>query len=276
MFRKEYIMRIITLTVFTSFLIFFSCSLADTKTKKDSDDKSIRIVREYSSSSNLKAEISVKGKVRHGITKNYNKHGILLSKVNYVDGKKEGKTINYYTTGKVHSTIMYKNNRKNGYAVWYYENGKPYSINPFVNNKLNGIKKKYHENGKLFAEIPYKDEYPGIGLKEYTAEGKLITDYPKIIVEEINQIKFNNKYILKIYLSNRSRSAKFYIDDLYDGKYLRNYVYEIPAQQGVATRIYEVPPGYAKFEKINIIAKVNTRLGNPYITQRTYNLAIKH
>jgi hypothetical protein len=160
--------------------------------------------------------------------------------------------------------------------VWYYENGKPYSINPFINDKLNGIQKKYYKSGKIMAEIPYKDDQPGIGIREYTDKGELITNYPKIIIEEINRIDPDNKFILNIYLSNRSANVKFYLDNLDDDKYLKKYMYEIETRRGIAARVYEVPPGYVKFQKINIIAKAKTRMGNPFIVQRTYNLAIRH
>ncbi len=269
-------MKILTFTAFALLLLFSSCDSADSGNKTGNKGNDIHVVRKYFSTNELKAEITVKGNVRHGLTKNYSKRGKLLSTVNYLNGKKEGKTTNYYPSGKVHSTMIYRNNLKNGDAVWYYENGKPYTVNPFINNKLNGIQKKYYKNGKILAEIPYKEDQPGTGLKEYTGEGKLITKYPRIIIEEINRVESENKFIIRIYLSNRSSNVKFYIDELYDGRYLKEYMYEIQTRQGMATRTYEVPPGYVKFQKMSIIAKVNTHLGNPYIIQRTYNLAIQH
>lgn len=269
-------MRILIFTAFASFLFFSSCNFNDTGNKEKDKDDNTHIVREYIGTNILKSEITVKGDVRHGITKNYNKNGKLLSTVNYVDGRKEGKATNYYPTGKIHSTMIYKNNVKNGDAVWYYENGNAYTINPFVNDKLNGIQKKYYKNGKLMAEVPYKDDHPGKGIREYSSEGKLITNYPKIIIEEINRIETENKFILKIYMSNRSKNVKFYLDNLDEGKYLKGYMYEIDTRQGIATKVYEVPPGYIKFQKINIIANVKTYMGNPFIVERTYNLAIRH
>ncbi len=267
-------MRRFTAITFIFCLAFYSC----TQEGNRGNDKNgnVRIVREFFSNGYLKSEISVKDNRRHGITKNYSSKGKLLSKVNYVNGKKEGKTTNYYTNGKVHSTIMYKNGIREGNAIWYYKNGKPYSINPYINNELNGIQKKYYESGKIQAEIPYKDGQPGTGLKEYTPEGKLLTDYPKIIIQEVNQIATSNRFILKIYLSRRSGNVQFYLDELDAGKYLKKYMYEIPTEKGVATKVYEVPRGYVKFQKINIIASVKTGLGNTYITQRSYNLAIQH
>jgi len=261
---------------FAFFLSLTSCKYSDTKKNYRDENDNVRMVRQYFSNGYLKAEITVKDNKRHGITKNYSSTGRLLSTVNYVNGKKEGKTTNYYSNGNMHSTILYKNGVKEGDAIWYYKSGKIYSINPFVNNKLNGVQKKYYENGKLQAEVLYKDGQPGIGLKEYTHEGKLITDYPKIIVQEVNQIAASDKFILKIYLSKRSADVQFYLDELDQGKYLKKHMYEIPAKNGVATRVYEVPPGYVKFQKINIIARIKTDFGNTYVTQKPYNLAIQH
>jgi antitoxin component YwqK of YwqJK toxin-antitoxin module len=261
---------------FTLYMALSSCKHADTGENFNDEDNNVRMVRQFFPNGYLKAEIQVKDNKRHGITRNYSSNGRLISTVNYVNGKKDGKTTNYYSAGKVHSTILYKNGVREGDAVWYYKSGRPYSINPYVNNKLNGVQKKYYENGKLQAEIPYWDGQPGIGLKEYTPEGKLITKYPKIIIQEVNQITTSDKFILKIYLSNHSGNVQFYLDDLDQRKYLKKYMYEIPVQDGVATRLYDVPPGYVKFQKINIIAKVKTDLGNIYVTQRTYNLAIQH
>ncbi len=261
---------------FTLYMALTSCKHLGTGENYSNDDNNVRIVRQFFSNGYLKAEIRIKDNKRHGITKNYSSNGRLLSTINYENGKKEGKTTNYYSSGKVHSTILYKNGIREGDAVWYYKSGRPYSINPYVYNKLNGVQKKYYENGKLLAEIPYKDGQPGTGLKEYTSEGKLITQYPEIIIQEVNQITASERFILKIYLSNHSGNVQFFLDDLDQGKYLKKYMYGIPVQNGVATRVYDVPPGYVKFQKINIIAKLKTDLGNIYITQRPYNLAIQH
>jgi antitoxin component YwqK of YwqJK toxin-antitoxin module len=268
-------MRRFFIICFTLYLSLTSCNYSDKENYRE-ENNNVRTVRQFFSNGYLKAEISVKDNKRHGITKNYSSNGRLLSTVNYVNGKKEGKTTNYYLTGTVHSTILYKNGIKEGDAVWYYKSGKPYSTNPYINNKLNGVQKKYYENGKLQSELPYKNGQPGTGLKEYTDEGKLITNYPKIIIQEVNQIAESDRFILKIYMSKRSRKVQFYLDELDQGKFLKKYMYEIPTENGVATRVYEVPPGYVKFQKINIIARFETDLGNTYITQRSYNLAIQH
>jgi antitoxin component YwqK of YwqJK toxin-antitoxin module len=267
--------KILMITV-TLVAVFISCHDAGTNKKSKSRDKDISIVREFFPNGKVKAEISIKDNKRHGVTKNYSKTGRLLSVVDYAYGRKEGRATNYYSSGRVHSTMVYKNGLKEGEAVWYYENGNPYTVNQYVNNKLNGIQKKYYRNGNLQSEIPYKDGQPGTGLKEYTEAGELINNYPEIVVREINRVETEDKFILNIYLSRRMSNVHFYLDDLDSGKYIKRNMYELPSENGVATRTYDMPQGYVKFQKLNIIARARTKLGNTYITQRTYNLAIQH
>jgi antitoxin component YwqK of YwqJK toxin-antitoxin module len=265
-------------------LILFTCisacdfnSLKKEKDTGNGHDKGTTVVRKFFKDGKLKSEITVKGNLRHGVTKNFDRNGKLLSEVNYSNNKKNGLTINYYTTsGKVHSKLNYINGVKNGESFWYYENGEVYRVNPFLDGKLNGIQKYYHDNGQLMAEVPYKDGLPGTGLKEYTKEGKLVTDYPEIVFKEIDQIAISDKFTLTISLSKRASKVNFYIDELDEGKYLKKYMFEIPTKRGVATKVYEVPPGFVKIQKLNIVAKMKTEMGYPYITQRVYNLALQH
>ena len=261
--------------------IFFlgSCNLTGNRgnnSGKNAGEKGIRIVREYYNDGKLKSEISMKDNTKHGITRKYNKQNKMISSVNYADNKKEGVATNYYPSGKVHSTITYMQDRKNGQEVWYYENGRPFRENPFVDDKINGMQKFYYENGKIKAEVPFKNNFPGIGLKEYTEEGILMKKYPAIKIDEINHIALADKFILNISLTNSARRVKFYIGKLDEGKYMNDNLYEILNRGGVATLTYDVPLGYVKMETINIVAKYTTRAGVPYITQKSYNLALKH
>lgn len=259
--------------------IFTSCNFIKQKTgeeksKTPSTDE-IRIVRRYFENGSIKSEISVKGNLRDGITKNYSKYGYLLSEVNYVNNKKDGPAVNYYSSGKMHSKLMYKSGVKNGDSFWYYKSGKVFRINPFKNGKLNGIQKFYYENGRIMAEVPYKNGQPGIGLKEYTEKGKLLDSYPTIKFEEVNQIYLHQQFILKMYLSNKSTRVKFYLGDLTDSKYLNDDLQGITVNGGTGTQEYRVYPGTVKMKKVNIVAEYTTNLGMPYITQKTYNLALQ-
>ncbi len=268
--------------IYLSIILCISISACDfsimytKKNAKNGNNKEIQIVRKYFKNGKLKSEISVKGNLRHGVTKNYSKNGKLLSEVNYSNNKKHGLTINYYSSGKVHSKLNYVNGFKNGESFWYYENGQVYRVNPFLNGKLHGIQKYYYENGQLMAEVPYKIGLPGMGLKEYTKGGKLISGYPKIVFKEIDQVAISDKFTLIISLSEKASKVKFYIDDLDEGRYLKKYMFEIPSERGIATKVYEVPIGFVKLQKINVVAKITTDMGNPYITQQNYNLALQH
>jgi len=266
---------------FISMLIaLLSCNLIQQKNENDetnpADKEEIRIVREFFDNGRIKSEIEAKGSLRHGTTKNYSKTGILLSEVNYVNNKKDGPAINYYASGKVHTRLMYKNGVKEGESIWYYKSGKVYRINPFKNGVLDGTQKFYFENGKIMAEVPYRNGQPGVGLKEYSESGELLKNYPTIRFEEIDQIFLHQTFILKVFLSNESRKVRFYFDDLIDGKYLNSNSFAIPVKDGVGTKEYRVPPGTVRMEKINVIAIYTTRYGLPYLTQRTYNLALQY
>ncbi len=254
-------------------LFLFSCSDAGNKEKQGDGTT---IISQYYETGVIRHEISVKGNVKEGITKNYNRQGKLIAEINYVNNMKDGITKNYYPGDGLHSTITYKQDKKEGKEVWYYENGKPYRITFFKDDKIDGIQKYFYENGTLMAELPYKKGFPGTGLKEYTAEGKLIMKYPTIVFHEINQIALTGKFILNISLSNGSKKVKFYNDNLVEGRYMRKYMIELQVRDGVSSLTYNIPRGYVKMEKLNFVAKYTTKLGLPYITQKTYNLALKH
>ena len=234
------------------------------------------IVYEKFKSGKVKSIIEAKGKLRHGVTKNYDQVGNLVSTLTYKDNQLDGLATNYYKNGAVHSTIEYKNNQKNGQEIWYYENGKKYRVNHFLNGKLNGVQQKFYNNGRLMSEVPYKNNQPGKGTKEYSEDGKLIAMTAKIAVNEIDQVPMTGKLILQLYLTNRSGNVEFYVDDLDEGKYLPEYTYSLPVENGIAIKDYYIPRGTALMKKITIIAKYTSKMRNPYIITRSYNVAAKN
>jgi antitoxin component YwqK of YwqJK toxin-antitoxin module len=271
-------MKPITVFALLIFITTLSCNLIQQK-KENADTGSAtgeetRVVREYFDNGRIKSEITTRGNLRHGITKNYSKTGKLLSEVNYVNNKKEGLSVNYYPSGKVHTRLMYKNGVKDGESIWYYESGKVFRINPFKNGKLDGIQKFYFENGKTMAEVPYRNGQPGLGLKEYAESGEQLKNYPTIRFEAINQVYSHQNVILKVFLSNKSTRVRFYFDNLLDGKYLPENALQVPIKGGVAVKEYRVVPGSVRNDKINVIALYTTNYGLPYLIQRTYNLSI--
>lgn len=255
----------------------FVChSCGFTGKKEDTKTSGTRIVKEYHENGLIKSEVSVKGNIREGITKKYDQRGRLISEINYVNNKKEGLYKEFYPSGDVYSSITFKNGIKEGEEIWFYENGKPYRVNPFHMGKINGIQKWYYKTGKLKGEVPYKNGLPGIGLKEYKEDGTLVTSYPEIVFKEIDQVVMLDKFTLQISLSNNSRKVKFYLDELDEGKYTKKFMVEIPTEKGIASQTYDVPKGFLKIEKINIIAHYTTPSGLPYIMQKKYNLALQH
>jgi antitoxin component YwqK of YwqJK toxin-antitoxin module len=235
------------------------------------------VIYEYYENGRLKSEISMKDSVRQGITKNYDKSGHLLSKINYENNQMHGVAINYYPSGRVHSKIIYQEGRKNGNEIWYYESGKVFRISPFINGKLNGVQQFYYESGSPMAEVPYKNGKPGAGLKEYNGSGQLITRYPQIVIREINHLATENKFMLKISLSNKSDKVNFYMGKLEDDRYFDNSsLTPLVTKNGEAEYYIYVFPGSRVMEKMNIIANYKTPRGNPYIIQKKYNLAVKN
>jgi len=254
-------------------LMVFSCGKTEqgaSKTEKSKDDS---VVREYYSNGKIKTEISAKGQLRHGPTKNYDRNGLLLSEVNYVDNIMEGMATNYYAkSGKVNSTLIYKKGIKEGDEIWYYESGKPYRVSPYIKGKIEGTQKLYYEDGKLQAEVDYKNGFAGTGLKEYKADGSLVTDYPTISIRKEDHMKKANKIILIISMSNNKPSVKFYKGFLLDGKFLNEKLLTLATQEGKTELDYNVTPGTMIKQDIVITANYKTPMGNPYVISKRYTV----
>ena len=78
-------------------LLVFSCGKTEQNGKKtETKSKDESVVKEYYSNGKDKTEISAKGQLRHGPTRNYDRNGLLLSEVNYTDNIMDGMATNYY------------------------------------------------------------------------------------------------------------------------------------------------------------------------------------
>ncbi len=252
-------------------LLLISCSKTE-KTGKGSDTDET-VVREYYQTGELKAEIAVLDSLRHGITKNYDRNGNLLSTVTYENNVRNGKVTNYYVpTDNVYSTFEYVDGVKQGDEIWFYESGKEYRVTPYADGKINGIQKYYYESGQLMAEVPYKNGFPGKGLKEYEEDGTLITDYPTIVVTKEDYLASANSVLLKITLSNNTRDVQYYRGTLDEGIYLSEESNDMATQAGMTQISFNLPRGARVDQRIYIIANYKTRFGNPYITNTSYNL----
>jgi antitoxin component YwqK of YwqJK toxin-antitoxin module len=255
-------------------ILLFSCGKTDQtvkKTEKKAKDESV--VKEYYSNGTIKTEISAKGQLRHGPTKNYDRNGLLLSEVNYDNNILDGMATNYYAkTGKINSTFYYKKGIKEGIETWYYESGKPYRVTPYINGKIEGVQKHYYEDGKLQAEVSYKNGRAGAGLKEYKPDGSVINDYPEIVIRKEDHLKTANKIILIISLSNNKETVKFYKGALLDGKYLHDDMFSMATQEGKAEMDYNVTPGTRITKDIAISANYKTPMGNPCVITKRYRV----
>ena len=254
-------------------LLVISCGKTVQNGKKTEKSKDDSVVKEYYSNGKIKTEISAKGQLRQGPTKNYDRNGFLLSEVNYDNNIMDGMVTNYYAkSGKINSTFIYKKGIKEGDEIWYYESGKPYRVTPYIKGKIEGTQKHYYENGKLQAEVTYKNGLAGTGLKEYKPDGSLVKDYPSISIRKEDHLKNANKIILIISLSNNASSVIFYKGALLEGKYIQDNLFHLATQQGRAEMDYNVTPGTRIKQDIIISANYKTPMGNPYVITKHYTV----
>jgi len=203
----------------------------------------------------------------------YNDKGKLNSYTTYKNGEKSGIAKKYYDDGKIKYEIVYKDGKKNGLTKWHYQSGSIYRETIFVDGKKDGIQKKYYEDGKLMAEIPFKKGKVMPGLKEYTKSGKLKKIYPDLIIQPIDKLAFENKYILRCFLTDKPKGTE-YFKVLDDPKYDFVYYYKLELTNGYADIEYFVVGGGYVMEKVVVRAEYKTTLRNTYVVEKDYNLAI--
>jgi hypothetical protein len=213
--------------------------------------------------------------IQNGVDKKYRKNGTLLSEATYVDGELNGEAVNYYDNGKVKTRLNYANGKKEGLTTMFYETGEKYRETNYKADKKDGEVVTYHKNGNVASKISYQDDFPGQGLVEYLSSGKEKSSYPELIIEPIDNLASKGEYLLKIYFEKDRKRAKYYLGDLTDGKYLNDFLKEIPVKDGYAIMKFTPPaPGTFTMQKLNIVGKWQTPTNNIYITSKTYNLAI--
>jgi hypothetical protein len=264
-------MKINLFIIYALSVLAFSChkSVKEETTTKNG----VTVIKEYFSTGVVKTEISARGQLRHGPTRNYDMKGRLLSEVNYVDNIMEGTATNYYVkTGKINSTLEYKHGIKEGNETWYYESGKVYRLSPYINGKIEGIQKLYYESGQLMAEVPYKNGFAGKGLREFKSDGSLITEYPKLIIRREDHMKDANKILILVSLSSDAKQLKFYKGSLLEGVYLHKDLLQLASQGGSTRFDYNIPPGQQMSQKMVISVSFKTPLGNTCVISRSYNV----
>lgn len=243
--------KIISLSILSFLFIISSCNIKENNTKKIKKDETTVHRTYYEKSGAIKTEITVK------------------------NNKKNGPAKKYYPTGELHTLVHYVNSVKEGKTVWYYRNGQAYRVTNYKNNKMDGIRKIYYEDGTLQAEIPYKDGKLQEGTKEYNESGKLIPNDVKINFEEINNLKFDNQFILKMRLSQKSRKVKFFEERTSEeGTRILAPIKTNVSQTG--TIIYNIPKGSNIITVLKIYAEYETKLGHPAMISESYNLVVEN
>lgn len=211
--------------------------------------------------------------VETGVKKYYYPDGPLYMEVHLQDTVPHGVTTEYFRNGKVYQSTEYVLGEKHGMFKRYYEDGVLALETPYDSGKRHGIEKKYRKDGTVAYEAPYFQDQPTTGLREYYTNGQPVEKYGSIVIEEENR-PLDARFSLVVSFSGAYK-AEFYAGKLTDGKYIgkdceRLYV----IRDGVARVDYNVGLGDFLMDDINIIAKVKTDLGNYFITQRRYNIAI--
>lgn len=249
-------------------LIGFSCQ--SNKPAKPDDG----IAREYYADGVIKKETEVKDTLAHGLMKQYDRDGGLMSVYTFNMGKLHGPAVSYYPNKNIEQKMYYTNGKRTGTTLWYYDTGELFRSIPYVDGKIEGIKISYYKNGKVMSEAPFHENLPGLGLKEYNDDGKLINDDTKIVIEEENRLFADNTYNLIISLSKPKNGVKFFEGELVSGKYIGENQTAINSNDGVAIYPFKVHKGGFRMETIIFSASYKTSKSNYRVISRSYNLAI--
>jgi len=211
----------------------------------------------------------------NGIRSRYRNDGTLISTVTYKDSIRHGLARNYYRDGSVKLEMNYVKGVKHGEAITYYENGDVYQVTPFVNGKREGIQKRYYHGNKLMAEIPFKDNKQVPGLKEYSENGRLLTKDDRIVFRLVDKTAIENMFELHIQMSDNSTHTRFYREIKYEDSDL-NLIIDLLTEKGKTMLEFYVGRGQSFEERVFIIGKRQTRLGNTEIFEAQYNLVVEN
>ncbi|MFW5821031.1 MAG: toxin-antitoxin system YwqK family antitoxin, partial [Bacteroidota bacterium] len=168
----------------------------------------------------------------------------------------------------------YKDGYRHGLSKMYYPSGELYRESPYSMGKLEGIRKSYYKDGTLMASSAFRNGYAGLGLKEFNSSGKLLEDQPVIIVNPVNRLALENKYVLELKLSPPQAGTVFYIGDLKDDKYIHIGLLPIEPVNGKANFTIPLKKGDFRMETLTISAQYKTNKSNYGVVSRKYNLAI--
>jgi hypothetical protein len=205
----------------------------------------------------------------------YDDKGRLTSYSTFKNGIKNGIAKKFFENGNVEFEINYENGLKEGITRWFYKSGNLYRETIYENDEETGIQKKYYENGNLMAEIPYDHGRILPGLKEYTTSGKLKTIYPEFIIEPINKLAFENKYILRCYLKGKPKGTDYFRVMPFPGSAMDGLI-QLDEVDGAGQIEFFLRPGDFIMEKVIFRAEHKTSLRNTYVVEKAYNLALDY
>lgn len=220
-------------------------------------------------------------------TKNKNEDKVVVSKygngsvraeIPMKDGKKNGIAKEYYEGGELYREIEYVNGKKAGISKRYFENGHVSQETVFKNDKIHGTQKKFRENGKPASVAEYYEDNPRKGVVEYFTDGKVKDNYPQIVITPDDRVYSEGLYIVRISLSEKVKEVEYYLGRLTKEKTIGPNSKKIwnTDKNGMAQIEYPVLPRTFLMEKIHIIAKITTPLGNYFITEKDYNVAAEN
>ncbi len=209
------------------------------------------------------------------LIKSYYDNGKLKAEVRINDSnKRHGLSTSYYESGIVKTEITYNNGKKEK-AIQYYESGKPYVEFNYKNGLKHGKRIKYWESGNIQSVLEYSEDRPGIGLEEYNKRGKKITKYPNLILKQIDNLSTSGQYIIEAYFDNNPQRADYYIGEL-DSGFLKFTYAPMNEVNHKGRMVFKPLPGTFRMEKLKIIGKYKTYYGNPYLVEKSINLAIDY
>jgi hypothetical protein len=211
----------------------------------------------------------------NGVRKNYRKDGTIISTITYKDSIRHGIARNYYNDGTIKLEMNYEKGEKHGEAISYYENGEVYQVTPYINGSREGIQKRYYPGNILMAEIPFKNNEQVPGLKEFSKDGRLLTKNDRIVFRLVDKTAFENKFELHMEMSDKSRHTRFSREVINEYGDLI-FTIDLITEGGKAMQEFYVPPGHSLMERVHIVGKRKTRLGNTEIFKGQYNLAVEN
>jgi MORN repeat variant len=213
---------------------------------------------------------------KDNVVRSFDREKRLKSEIPMNDGKRHGLAKMYYTSGKVNLEMPYVEDQREGTSKKYYESGLLFQETDYHEDQIHGMQKKYDATG-LTSEARFELGMPCTGLKEY-AQGKMRAVYPSIVIRPVDRIQVDGSYTLQLSLTEGASKAKFYLGELTASGCMHRGLIPLPAgeKRSTAFQTYMLQPGQFLMEELNIIAEVTTRMGNTYITQRKFPLAIEN